>query len=56
MTLGSFARKLLGDRIFPILGNRYRSFFVDLATVSATVTMMAPGPDLLDVGGGMVRF
>ena len=53
MSVGGFARKLLGDRFFPIAGHYYRAIFVDLEKVArAAVDEIPQGALVLDIGGG----
>ncbi len=52
MKLGSLARKLLGERFFPRAGRAYRSVFVDLRKVIATLPALPDGCHILDIGGG----
>jgi hypothetical protein len=46
------ARGVLGDRFFAWVVEFYRAVFVDLDQVAACVPVLAPGAELLDVGGG----
>lgn len=52
MTVGSLARRLLGDRLFVRLASLYRAIFVDLDAVVDCLPRFAPGTEVLDVGGG----
>ena len=52
MTVGSLARRLLGDRLFVRAAGLYRAIFVDLDAVVDCLPLFAPGTELLDVGGG----
>ena len=52
MTVGSLARRLLGDRLFVRAAGFYRALFVDLDAVADCLPRFAPGTELLDVGGG----
>lgn len=52
MTLGSLARRLLGDRRFVRAAGFYRALFVDLDAVADCLPRLAPGSEVLDVGGG----
>jgi hypothetical protein len=52
MSLSSLARAVLGDRLFPVLGRRYRALFVDLEKVVSCLPSFPPGAHVLDIGGG----
>lgn len=52
MSLGSLARAVLGDALFPVVGRRYRALFVDLQKVVDCLPRFPPGSHLLDIGGG----
>ena len=52
MTVGSLARRLLGDRLFVRVAGFYRALFVDLDAVADCLPRFAPGTEVLDVGGG----
>jgi 2-polyprenyl-6-hydroxyphenyl methylase/3-demethylubiquinone-9 3-methyltransferase len=49
---GQLARRVLGPRLFPALGRAYRSIFVSLEKVAASLPELAPESELLEVGGG----
>jgi hypothetical protein len=53
MSIGSFARRLLGPRLFPFAGRLYRAVFVDLGKVAKAAARVIPKNALvLDIGGG----
>jgi len=52
MSLGGIARSLLGERWFPVIGARYRAFFVDLEKVIDSLPPLPQNAQILDVGGG----
>ena len=53
MTPGLLVRKLLGKRLFPIVGRYYRAIFVDLSVVAAFMSeQIPPKAHVLDIGGG----
>ncbi len=52
MSLGSIARVILGKRWFPVVGSWYRAVFVDLEKVVDCLPELAPGAQVLDIGGG----
>jgi hypothetical protein len=52
MRIGQIARKIFGKHFY-ILGNIYRSFFVDLNKVAQSISPFIPqGATIADVGGG----
>lgn len=51
MSLGHFVRRALGPA-FPVFGNAYRRFFVNLNAVAASIPQVGPAPEILDIGGG----
>lgn len=53
MSIGSLARKILGKKLFPLVGRYYRSIFVDLEKVARLMSEEIPeNANVLDVGGG----
>lgn len=53
MSIGTLVRKALGNKIFPVVGRYYRSFFVDLDKVAQFMSEVIPkDAHLLDIGGG----
>lgn len=53
MSIGSLARKILGKKLFPLVGRYYRSIFVDLEKVARLMSKEIPeSANVLDVGGG----
>jgi len=52
VTPGAAVRRLLGDRLFAWVVEFYRGVFVDLDQVAACIPRLAPGSEILDVGGG----
>jgi 2-polyprenyl-3-methyl-5-hydroxy-6-metoxy-1,4-benzoquinol methylase len=52
VSLGRIARKVLGDRWFPAVGELYRSLFVDLDLAVEMMPSPPRGALVLDVGGG----
>lgn len=52
MSLGSLARRVLGERWFPIAGRMYRRFFVDLDEVARCFPTLGADDVVVDVGGG----
>lgn len=53
MSIGSLARKILGKKLFPLVGRFYRSIFVDLEKVAQLMSKEIPeNANVLDVGGG----
>ena len=52
VTPGQFVRRLLGERLFARVVEFYRAVFVDLDEVAACLPPLAPGSEILDVGGG----
>jgi len=52
MNLGRLARAVLGERWFPVIGARYRAFFVDLEKVIDSLPPLPDQANILDVGGG----
>lgn len=53
MSIGSMARKLLGERLFAVVGHYYRAVFVDLEKVARSVADAIPRfAYVLDIGGG----
>lgn len=53
MSLGQFARVLLGDRRARVVGRAYRALFVDLERVAMAIAPAIPDrAHVLDVGGG----
>jgi hypothetical protein len=49
---GALVRRLLGDRLFSHVVERYRSVFVNLDEVAACIPTLPAGAEILDVGGG----
>ena len=56
MTPGSSHAACSAHGSFPIVGDRYRRFFVDLDRVASYVPPLPPGSRVLDVGGGEGQF
>jgi hypothetical protein len=52
MTIGQIARRVLGDRWFPVAGAWYRALAVDLEKVASEMPIPRAGEVILDVGGG----
>ena len=52
MSAGQLARRLLGDRWFPVVGRLYRRLFVDLRKVAEGLPKVPEGGHVLDVGAG----
>jgi hypothetical protein len=52
MTVGTWARRVLGDRAFVRAADVYRRIFVDLDAVVDCLPAPPPGAEILDVGGG----
>jgi len=52
MNFGRLARTVLGERWFPVIGARYRAFFVDLEKVVDSLPTLPDHANILDVGGG----
>ena len=52
MSLGSIARSVLGEELFPKVGRLYRAVFVDLQKVAESFPVPPPGAAVLDIGGG----
>ena len=52
MTPGQMVRRILGPRLFPIVGDFYRSLFVNLEKVVDSFPAIPAGGHVLEVGGG----
>lgn len=52
MSIGSVTRRILGRRLFKVVGAVYRRVFVDLVEVVRTFPALPPASDVLDIGGG----
>lgn len=53
MAPGKIVRRILGPRLFKIVGKAYRSIFVDLQKVAdCSATVFAENAHVLDIGGG----
>src|SRR3990172_5932074 len=52
VSAGQLARRLLGDRWFPVVGRLYRRLFVDLRKVAEGLPKVPEGGHVLDVGAG----
>jgi hypothetical protein len=53
VSIGALARKVLGHKIFPVIGRTYRSLFVDLEEVAQFMCNVIPKDShILDIGGG----
>jgi 2-polyprenyl-3-methyl-5-hydroxy-6-metoxy-1,4-benzoquinol methylase len=56
MSPGSIARRLLGERLFSIVGDAYRSVFVDFNRVCRHLPAIEEGAIIVDIGGGDGAF
>ena len=53
VSIGALARKVLGHKLFPVIGRTYRSLFVDLEKVAQFMSNVIPEDShILDIGGG----
>ncbi len=52
MTVGSFVRRLLGERLFAAVSTVYRGFFINFDRVVSHFPEMGRGTTIVDVGGG----
>ncbi|MGI9584982.1 MAG: methyltransferase domain-containing protein [Acidimicrobiia bacterium] len=56
MSPGSIARRVLGERLFSIVGDAYRSVFVDFDRVRRHLPDFQDGATIVDIGGGDGAF
>jgi len=53
MSIGVLTRKILGEKVFSVIGRYYRRIFVDLEIVAQTMSEVIPdNAHVLDIGGG----
>ena len=53
MSIGQLVRRLLGKRVFALVGRYYRAIFINLDTLAVELKLQIPaGANLLDIGGG----
>jgi len=52
MSIGKAIRKILGEKLFKVIGKYYKAFFFNLEIFLETFPDIKPGSVLLDIGGG----